>query len=161
MKSLQIEGSGQQHSKRTFFKVLEKLREWELCSPDICAAIEFCREKIVEVPVEDFEEWFTSFKPKVLRPQTAPPGKEKKDTQAEKKEDRYRSAYSERSKSGYSRQGSTSDRVKSGYSSRSGFSGKKLSTAATLANAGAVVRPMTTSVSRANPANAARPLSMR
>lgn len=85
---LQIEGFGQQHSKIKFLKVLERLREWEICSPDISAAIEFCREKIVKMPVEQFEEWFQSHFPKVVRPQTAPPVKkdEKKEDNSIKKQ---------------------------------------------------------------------------
>ena len=68
----QIEGFGQQHSKIKFLKVLERLREWEICSPDISAAIEFCREKIVKMSIEQFEEWFQNQFPRVIRPQTAP-----------------------------------------------------------------------------------------
>ncbi|VDI58296.1 Hypothetical predicted protein [Mytilus galloprovincialis] len=82
-----IEGFGQQHSKIKFLKVLERLREWEICSPDISAAIEFCREKIVKMSIEQFEEWFQGQFPKVIRPQTAPPVKkddEKDDTSSKK-----------------------------------------------------------------------------
>lgn len=53
--------------------MLKGLRDWEICSPDICAAIEFCREKIVEMSVEEYEEWFMETFPAVIRPQTAPP----------------------------------------------------------------------------------------
>ncbi|XP_076083471.1 uncharacterized protein LOC143054359 isoform X3 [Mytilus galloprovincialis] len=84
---VQIEGFGQQHSKIKFLKVLERLREWEICSPDISAAIEFCREKIVKMSIEQFEEWFQGQFPKVIRPQTAPPVKkddEKDDTSSKK-----------------------------------------------------------------------------
>lgn len=56
-----------------FLKVLAGLREWEICSPDISAAIEFCRESIVDLSVEEYEEWFRSVFPRVTRPQTAPP----------------------------------------------------------------------------------------
>ncbi|KAK7489376.1 hypothetical protein BaRGS_00019320 [Batillaria attramentaria] len=69
-----------------FLKVLEGLREWEICSPDIAAAIEFCRERIVDLSIEEYEEWFASVFPRVNRPQTAPPGlrgdKEKKESHA-------------------------------------------------------------------------------
>jgi hypothetical protein len=41
-----------------FLQVLEGLREWEICSPDISAAVEFCRERIVDLGVETYEEWF-------------------------------------------------------------------------------------------------------
>ncbi|CAG2189768.1 unnamed protein product [Mytilus edulis] len=86
-KHQRIEGFGQQHSKIKFLKVLERLREWEICSPDISAAIEFCREKIVKMSIEQFEEWFQGQFPKVIRPQTAPPVKkddEKDDTSSKK-----------------------------------------------------------------------------
>ncbi|XP_041361480.1 coiled-coil domain-containing protein 60-like isoform X2 [Gigantopelta aegis] len=68
----QVENTSKQ-SVYKFLKVLETIREWEICSPDISAAIEFCREKIVEMTVEEFEEWFCQQFPKIIRPQTAPP----------------------------------------------------------------------------------------
>ncbi|KAK3578243.1 hypothetical protein CHS0354_011560 [Potamilus streckersoni] len=67
-----VEGSGK-HSIYKFMKVLQTLREWEICSPDVTAAIEFCRERIVEMTIEEYEEWFQQRFPKVTRPQTAPP----------------------------------------------------------------------------------------
>ncbi|NWU61810.1 CCD60 protein, partial [Pterocles burchelli] len=42
----------------TFLKVLADLQVWELCSPEIAAAVEFVRESIVQMPEEDFSEWF-------------------------------------------------------------------------------------------------------
>ncbi|XP_010009874.1 PREDICTED: coiled-coil domain-containing protein 60, partial [Nestor notabilis] len=42
----------------TFLKVLDDLRVWELCSPEIAAAVEFVRESIVQMPEEDFSKWF-------------------------------------------------------------------------------------------------------
>ncbi|XP_061226909.1 coiled-coil domain-containing protein 60 [Neopsephotus bourkii] len=42
----------------TFLKVLDDLRVWELCSPEIAAAVEFVRESIVRMPEEDFNKWF-------------------------------------------------------------------------------------------------------
>ena len=48
-----------------FLMVLSGLRDWEVCAPDISAAIEFCREKIVEMPVEEYEDWFHQQFPKV------------------------------------------------------------------------------------------------
>lgn len=136
----QIEGAGQQLSKRTFFKVLERLREWEICSPDICAAIEFCREKIIEMTVEDFEEWFSQQFPKIQRPQTAPVGKKKSrggDNLQVALQERFPSAYSSRAKSGFRPRG---HRSKSGYA----FSGRPLSssTTVTVANPVVKVRPM-------------------
>ncbi|XP_021344970.1 uncharacterized protein LOC110444946 isoform X2 [Mizuhopecten yessoensis] len=78
-KRRRMEGSGQQHSMLKFIKVLGTLREWEICSPDISAAVEFAREKIIDMSIEDFEAWFQTQFPKVVRPQTAPPRSEKKD----------------------------------------------------------------------------------
>ncbi|KAM9259907.1 LOW QUALITY PROTEIN: coiled-coil domain-containing protein 60 [Cariama cristata] len=42
----------------TFLKALAALQVWELCSPEIAAAVEFVRESIVQMPEEDFSEWF-------------------------------------------------------------------------------------------------------
>ncbi|NXX54259.1 CCD60 protein, partial [Scopus umbretta] len=42
----------------TFLKALADLQVWELCSPEIAAAVEFVRESIVQMPEEDFNEWF-------------------------------------------------------------------------------------------------------
>ena len=64
--------SGKQSAYR-FLKVLSSLREWEICSPDIMAAIEYCRDRIIDMTVEDYEEWFRQQFPKITRPQTAPP----------------------------------------------------------------------------------------
>ncbi|XP_048257312.1 coiled-coil domain-containing protein 60-like isoform X3 [Haliotis rufescens] len=80
----QVESTSKQ-SVYKFLKVLETLRDWELCSPDISAAIEFCREKVVEMTVEEYEEWFQQQFPKIQRPQTAPPmlkGKKKEEVPA-------------------------------------------------------------------------------
>ncbi|KAM6403771.1 coiled-coil domain-containing protein 60 [Rhynochetos jubatus] len=41
-----------------FLKVLATLQEWELCYPEIAAAVEFVRESIVQMPEEDFSTWF-------------------------------------------------------------------------------------------------------
>ncbi|KAL4218126.1 Coiled-coil domain-containing protein 60 [Mactra antiquata] len=68
-----VEGRGKQ-SIYKFIKILEGLREWEICSPDITAAIEFCREHIVEMTIEEYESWFVQRFPKITRPQTAPAG---------------------------------------------------------------------------------------
>ncbi|KAM9746936.1 coiled-coil domain-containing protein 60 [Dama dama] len=38
-------------------KVLQELRPWELCSPDIAVAIEFVREHIIHMPQEDYISW--------------------------------------------------------------------------------------------------------
>ena len=79
---LQVEGTGKQTIYK-FLRVLEGLREWEICSPDVTAAVEFCRERIVEMTVEEYEWWFKERFPKVSRPQTAPPASSK----TEKKEE--------------------------------------------------------------------------
>ncbi|XP_059683888.1 coiled-coil domain-containing protein 60 [Gavia stellata] len=42
----------------SFLKALADLQMWELCSPEIAAAVEFVRESIVQMPEEDFSEWF-------------------------------------------------------------------------------------------------------
>ncbi|XP_032857347.2 coiled-coil domain-containing protein 60 [Tyto alba] len=42
----------------TFLKALADLQVWELCSPEVAAAVEFVRESIVQMPEEDFSEWF-------------------------------------------------------------------------------------------------------
>ena len=52
----QVESSKQSAYK--FLKVLSGLRDWEICGPDVSASIEFCRDKIVEMTVEEYEEWF-------------------------------------------------------------------------------------------------------
>ena len=67
--------------------MLEGLREWEICSPDVTAAIEFCRERIIEMTVDEYEWWFKERFPKVTRPQTAPPSSkpEKKNNDTEQK----------------------------------------------------------------------------
>ncbi|KAM5194635.1 coiled-coil domain-containing protein 60 [Mantella aurantiaca] len=41
----------------SFLKVLAGLRNWELCSPDICVAIEFVREHLVQMPLQDYIRW--------------------------------------------------------------------------------------------------------
>ncbi|XP_076778683.1 coiled-coil domain-containing protein 60 isoform X3 [Arvicanthis niloticus] len=41
-------------------KVLQDLRTWELCSPDIAVAIEFVREHIIHMPQEDYVSWLQS-----------------------------------------------------------------------------------------------------
>uniref|UniRef100_H0VTL9 Coiled-coil domain containing 60 n=1 Tax=Cavia porcellus TaxID=10141 RepID=H0VTL9_CAVPO len=41
-------------------KVLQDLRVWELCSPDVAVAIEFVREHIIHMPREDYVTWLQS-----------------------------------------------------------------------------------------------------
>ncbi|XP_031748706.1 coiled-coil domain-containing protein 60 isoform X2 [Xenopus tropicalis] len=59
-----------------FLKFLEGLRTWELCSPDVSVAIEFVREHLIQMPLEEYTAWlnarlacFTS----TGRVQSAPP----------------------------------------------------------------------------------------
>ncbi|XP_038647319.1 coiled-coil domain-containing protein 60-like isoform X2 [Scyliorhinus canicula] len=56
-----------------FLKVLNGLRNWELCSPDICAAIEFMRDKVVLMPAEDYDSWLQLKLELPKRIQSAPP----------------------------------------------------------------------------------------
>lgn len=58
--------------------MLKSLRIWELISPDVMSAVEFCREKILEIQVEEFEKWFKLthpdfFVPRQNQPASAPP----------------------------------------------------------------------------------------
>uniref|UniRef100_A0A670KKH3 Coiled-coil domain containing 60 n=1 Tax=Podarcis muralis TaxID=64176 RepID=A0A670KKH3_PODMU len=57
----------------TFLKVLGELRIWEICSPDICAAVEFLREYIVEMPMDDYKQWLQSRVTIPKRAHSAPP----------------------------------------------------------------------------------------
>ncbi|XP_004379174.1 coiled-coil domain-containing protein 60 [Trichechus manatus latirostris] len=53
-------------------KVLQDLRVWELCSPDIAVAIEFVREHIIHMPQEDYINWLQSRINIPIRPHSAP-----------------------------------------------------------------------------------------
>ncbi|XP_049721404.1 coiled-coil domain-containing protein 60 isoform X3 [Elephas maximus indicus] len=53
-------------------KVLQDLRVWELCSPDIAVAIEFVREHIIHMPQEDYVNWLQSRINIPIRPRSAP-----------------------------------------------------------------------------------------
>ncbi|XP_015280781.1 PREDICTED: coiled-coil domain-containing protein 60 [Gekko japonicus] len=57
----------------TFLKVLGELRVWEICSPDISAALQFLRENIVGMPEEDYRQWLQSRVPIQKRARSAPP----------------------------------------------------------------------------------------
>lgn len=61
----QVEAGKQSNFK--FIKILAGLREWEICSPDVSAAVEFCREKIVEMNVDEYEKWFGETFPSISR----------------------------------------------------------------------------------------------
>ncbi|KAK1328693.1 hypothetical protein QTO34_012268 [Cnephaeus nilssonii] len=52
-------------------KVLQDLRTWELCSPDVAVAIEFVREHIIHMPQEDYINWLQTRINVPARPQTA------------------------------------------------------------------------------------------
>ncbi|KAJ1092062.1 hypothetical protein NDU88_005176 [Pleurodeles waltl] len=57
-----------------FLKVLNGLRPWELCSPDISVAIEFVRESLVQMSPEDYATWLQSrVSTNCQRTQSAPP----------------------------------------------------------------------------------------
>ncbi|KAM6155754.1 coiled-coil domain-containing protein 60 [Rhynchocyon petersi] len=53
-------------------KVLQELRVWELCSPDIAVAIEFVREHIIHMPQEDYITWLQSRINVPILPHSAP-----------------------------------------------------------------------------------------
>nr|XP_019609523.1 PREDICTED: coiled-coil domain-containing protein 60 [Rhinolophus sinicus] len=52
-------------------KVLQDLRIWELCSPDIAVAIEFVREHIIHMPQEDYVNWLQNRISIPIRPHSA------------------------------------------------------------------------------------------
>jgi len=62
-------------------KVLSGLRDWEICAPDVSAAVEFCREKVVEQSVKEFERWFHEQFPSISRPSPIPLPSENSSTQ--------------------------------------------------------------------------------
>ncbi|CAI9720513.1 Hypothetical predicted protein [Octopus vulgaris] len=63
---------GERLSAYKFLKVLSTLEPWDICSPDISAAIEFCRAKITDITIEEYEIWFRQQFPAIYRPETAP-----------------------------------------------------------------------------------------
>ncbi|XP_005396584.1 PREDICTED: coiled-coil domain-containing protein 60 [Chinchilla lanigera] len=54
-------------------KVLQDLRVWELCSPDIAVAIEFVREHIIHMPREDYITWLQGRISMTIRSRSTPP----------------------------------------------------------------------------------------
>jgi len=64
--TLQVEAGKQSPIK--LLRVLAGLRPWEICSPDVSAAIEFCRQRVVEMSVEEYEQWFSETFPSIIRP---------------------------------------------------------------------------------------------
>ncbi|KAK2559998.1 Coiled-coil domain-containing protein 60 [Acropora cervicornis] len=63
---------GRKISSSQFLKVLSTMRVWEICAPDINAAIEFVREKVVEMSELEFEAWLNAKFPQPSRPASAP-----------------------------------------------------------------------------------------
>lgn len=63
---------GRKISSSQFLKVLSTMRVWEICAPDINAAIEFVREKVVEMSELEFEAWLNAKFPLPSRPASAP-----------------------------------------------------------------------------------------
>ncbi|CAF0738111.1 unnamed protein product [Brachionus calyciflorus] len=55
--------NSKKQNELAFFRVLETLEIWELLSPDVMSSVEFCREKILEIQVEEFENWFKTKHP--------------------------------------------------------------------------------------------------
>ncbi|XP_069789199.1 coiled-coil domain-containing protein 60-like isoform X2 [Narcine bancroftii] len=55
-----------------FFRVLHGLQNWELCSPDISAAVEFVQVKVIQMPAEDYDSWLWSKLDLPKRIQSAP-----------------------------------------------------------------------------------------
>ena len=68
---LQTESSSKA-SEHKFTRVLKLIRSFEICSPNIAAAVEFCRDRIIEMAEDDFEELFQHLFPAIERPKTAP-----------------------------------------------------------------------------------------
>ncbi|OCU02147.1 coiled-coil domain-containing protein 60 [Xenopus laevis] len=60
-----------------FLRFLSGLRTWELCSPDISVAIEFVREHLIQMPLEDYTAWLNGQLAcsSTGRVQSAPPGR--------------------------------------------------------------------------------------
>lgn len=72
-----LEKFGERQSLRIrpqqFLKTLHGLRNWELCSPDISADIEFMRDKVIQMPAEDYDNWLQLKLNLPKRAQSAPP----------------------------------------------------------------------------------------
>ncbi|XP_067938208.1 coiled-coil domain-containing protein 60-like isoform X2 [Watersipora subatra] len=67
-----ITESSSKASEHKFTRVLRLIRSWEICSPNIAVAVEFCRDRIIEMNEEDFEDLFHHLFPAIERPKTAP-----------------------------------------------------------------------------------------
>ncbi|XP_018593337.2 coiled-coil domain-containing protein 60-like [Scleropages formosus] len=67
------DGSRLRAQPQAFLKVLSALDPWELCCPDLCAAIEIVREHVVQMTKEDYDTWLQSRVVLPQRAQSAPP----------------------------------------------------------------------------------------
>ncbi|XP_028413060.1 coiled-coil domain-containing protein 60-like [Dendronephthya gigantea] len=63
---------GRKVSVQHFLKIMATLRPWEVCYPEIAAAIEFVRENIVGFSTVEYDDWFTSWNPIKQRSSSAP-----------------------------------------------------------------------------------------
>ncbi|XP_033692811.1 coiled-coil domain-containing protein 60 isoform X6 [Tursiops truncatus] len=52
-------------------KVLQDMRVWELCSPDIAVAVEFVREHVIHMPHEEYISWLQDRVNVPIRPHSA------------------------------------------------------------------------------------------
>ncbi|XP_071810799.1 coiled-coil domain-containing protein 60-like isoform X1 [Apostichopus japonicus] len=72
-----LQSMGQIESRKItpqkFLNVLTSLKHWELCAPDVRAAVEFVREKVVGMSVEEFEAWYRIEIEDLNRSRSAPP----------------------------------------------------------------------------------------
>ncbi|CAB4014816.1 Hypothetical predicted protein, partial [Paramuricea clavata] len=63
---------GRKVSVPHFLKIMATLRPWEICYPEIAAAIEFVRENIVGFSTVEYDDWFSSWNPIKQRSSSAP-----------------------------------------------------------------------------------------
>lgn len=59
--------SSSKASEIKFLAVVRSLRTWEICSPDVAAAIEFCRESVIEMAADVYEEFLRREFPSIVR----------------------------------------------------------------------------------------------
>ena len=55
--------TSKKQNEALFFRILDTIRPWELISPDVMSAVEFCRERILDIPLSEFELWFKTKHP--------------------------------------------------------------------------------------------------
>lgn len=65
--------SSSKASEHKFTDVLKQIKPWEICSPNIAAAVEFCRDRVIEMSEEEFELEVQKCFKAIERPKTAPP----------------------------------------------------------------------------------------